>query len=287
VRTLAGPLLAVLLIAATSDSPDATSAPQIQTGVSRIVLATIVDGSGRTMVDFEVDDFVVSEGGRGRELLDVHVADYPIVVLLDDSTDSARWETIRSVAGRFINRIGERPIALGLLTRGPALTTTFDHDRAATLERLSALTANPAAPRFALPLAAAATEALRALEAPFSAVVIIAASPLNDPSPAAGELLPSILASGAPIHVVEGQAQQRTPEAGAPDLLKLLAEQSRGQFTTIFAPSSYAVALDRLADRMSAEMMIEFLVPPGAGGGDVQVGVRRPGARVVGLGVSR
>lgn len=286
-RTLTGPLLALLLTATASQSPRAVSPPQVQTGVSRIVLATIVDGSGRTMVDFEVDDFVVSEGGRSRELLDVHVADYPIVVLLDDSTDSARWQTIRSVAERFINRIGERPVAIGLLTKGPALTTTFDDDRAATLERLSALTPNPAAPRMALPLAAGAAEALRALEAPFSAVVIIAASPLNDPPPASGELLPSILASGAPIHVVEGQAQQRAPDAGAPDLLRLLAEQSRGQFTTVFAPSSYAVALDRLADRMSAEMMIEFLVPPGSGGGDVQVGVRRPGARVLGLGVSR
>ena len=67
--------------------------------------------------------------------------------------------------------------------------------------------------------------------------------------------------------------------------MRLLADQTRGQFTAIFSPASYSAALDRLADRLAIEMMIQYLVPPGPKAGDVQVGVRVPGARVVGLGV--
>ena len=51
------------------------------------------------------------------------------------------------------------------------------------------------------------------------------------------------------------------------------------------ADTSFAAALDRLADRLSIEIMVEYLVPEGPRRGDVQVGVRKPGARVVGLGV--
>jgi hypothetical protein len=67
--------------------------------------------------------------------------------------------------------------------------------------------------------------------------------------------------------------------------LRVLADQTHGQYTTIFTSASYGTALERLADKLSAELMIQYLVPPGEQGGDVQVGVRRPGSRVVGLGV--
>lgn len=263
------------------------AAPQLRTGSSRIVLATIVDGSGRSMVDFAVDDFVVTEAGRERDLLDVHIADYPVLLLLDDGADASRWPTIAASARRFINRIGERPIAIGTLTSG-ALLTRFEDDRADQLDRLERLEANPDRPRVPLAAAGEAISALQLLEPPFSAIVVIAGAPIADPSPAASELLPAIVASGTAVHVVQGPSPERLadPSAAPLDVLKLLAEQTRGQFTPVFSPASYSVALDRLADRLSAEMMIEFLVPEGAAAGEIRVGVRRPGARVVGMGVS-
>jgi hypothetical protein len=70
------------------------------------------------------------------------------------------------------------------------------------------------------------------------------------------------------------------------DLIRALTDQTHGQFMTIYSAASYQVALDRLADRLSAEMMIQYIVPKGApGASDVKVGVRLPGARVHGLGV--
>ena len=68
--------------------------------------------------------------------------------------------------------------------------------------------------------------------------------------------------------------------------IRSLAEQTHGEFTSIYTAASYQSALDRLADRLSTEMMVEYLVPNGSKPVDVKVGVRIPGARVRGLGVA-
>lgn len=238
-------------------------------------------------MDFSADDFVISEGGQDREILDVHIADYPVAVLLDDTADEATWAVIRAAASRFITRIGERPVAVGLLSEGGAMIASLEDERRTVLDRVAALMPRPAAPRNTLPIVAAASDQLRSTESPFSAIVVIAASPVDASAPVQGDLLPGILESGATVHVVEGRAPPPADLLETPDLLKVLAEQTHGQYTTIFSPLSYSIALDRLADRLSAEMMVDYLVPPGVAAGDVRVGVRRPGARVTGLGVSK
>jgi hypothetical protein len=101
----------------------------------------------------------------------------------------------------------------------------------------------------------------------------------------APEIVRAILDSGASIQVVIARAAGDGPDAGRADLLRVLADQTRGQYTPIFSPSSYAIALDRIADRMAAELMIEYVAPAGTAAGDVKVGTRIPGARVTGLGV--
>jgi hypothetical protein len=45
--------------------------------------------------------------------------------------------------------------------------------------------------------------------------------------------------------------------------LRALAQQTHGEFTTIYSAASFQAALDRLADRMTSEMMIEYIVPVG------------------------
>jgi hypothetical protein len=248
-----------------------------------------VDGTGQKMVDFYPDDFVVAEGGQDREILDVRVADYPIAILLDDTADSATWAAIRSAASRFITRIGERPVAVGVLS-GSTLVASLEDSRQSVLERISTLPGHPGAATITLlPAVAEATRIIRETETPFSAVIVIAATTVNDTGPVPASLLPGILESGATIHVVQGQPAPRptqsTPDSG--DLLKTLADQTHGEYTRIFSAVSFSIALDRLADRLSSEMMVEYLVPPGVAAGDVRVGVRRPGARALGLGVSK
>lgn len=266
----------------------ASPAPaQSRLGNGRTVLAAVVNERGMPVVDVGLDDFVVTEGAETRDVLDVHVADYPLAVVVDDrAATSASTAAVRAAARRFIQRVGERPIALLRLTDGAHPLASLDDGQPAVLEGLSRLAAAPAEAMGPLETLAQAAGLLQQTGAPFSAVVVIAAGNVDASVLVRGELLPTIINSGAAVHVVQAQvAGDGTADAAATDLLRVVADQTRGQFTAIYSSASYEAALDRLADRLAIELMVQYLAPEGARTGDVRVGVRRPGARVVGLGV--
>ncbi len=277
---------ALLLVVALVDPAARARAQPAITGAARTVLAGVVLPDGRPMVDLDVDDFVVTEGGAPRDVLDVHVADYPVALVIDDRAAAAQaLPSITRAAHRFVERIGDRPVALVRLSARGSVVVPLEAPRAELLAGIDGLSPGPADGAADEPLAAvsAAATLLRDLSGGFSAVVIVAAGTVDASTPVRGDLLPGIIDSGTTVHVVQASADTGS-DAGA-DLLKVLADQTRGQFTSIFSSASYGVALDRLADRLSVEMMVEYLVPEGPRRGDVQVGVRKPGARVVGLGV--
>src|SRR5438477_10749344 len=102
VLSLPGALLAVLFSAA---------APQ-QTAESRTALVTVSDARSRLIVDLGPDDFVITERGQPREILDARMADYPIAVLVDTGRAARdHFEEIRKAVARFVGRLGQRPIA--------------------------------------------------------------------------------------------------------------------------------------------------------------------------------
>jgi hypothetical protein len=250
-----------------------------QLGASRTALATVFDGRGRALVDIELDDFVVRETGRPRDVLSVRVADYPIAVILDNGPGSgADFAAMRDAAARFISRVGHRPIAVGVGTP-PLLLSTFDDERAVVLEALAKAAAAPSGAGL-FEVIVKAAQAISDSGSPFSAIVVVSASPIaNVPA----ELLTPILQSGATVHAVVNGAG---PAGRSTDTLRALADQTHGQLTTIYTAASYQVALDRLADRLAPQLLVDYMVPPGStSGNDVQLGVKIPGARVIGLGV--
>ena len=268
------------------------------------VLLVTVSAGGRPLVDVGIDDFVIEQGGSAGEVLDVHVADYPLAILLDNSAPApGEYETIREAAARFVARIGERAVAAGTLAGPSAMFATFDDERAKVLGQIRVA---PAAPSSAMPLEAiaAAVRAIQATESPFSAIVVISARAIDPSSLGSADALRPIVDSRIPVHVI-ARRESATAGAGsnvsnvgnvgdvsnvgdASDVLKEVSSLTRGQYTTIYSTASYAIALDRLADRLATEIMVQYLVPPGApAGGQVRAGVKIPGARVTGLGVSR
>ena len=252
-----------------------------QFGASRTALAMVADARGRAIVDIEADDFVVRETGRPRDVLSVRVADYPIAVVLDSSAGAAGdFVMMREAAARFIGRIGHRPIAVAL--SDPArLIAAFDDDRSVVMEAVGKTTSGGANEGLFQGIIDAA-HAISENGSPFSAIVVVSASPLAD---VPNELLKPILDSGATVHVIVAGGQSQAPSRSA-EMLRALADETRGQFTTIYSSASYQVALDRLADRLAPQLMVEYVVPVGStSGNDVQLGVRIPGARVIGLGV--
>jgi hypothetical protein len=251
------------------------------------VLTAVVNGQGQPLVDVGLDDFVVTEGNQARDVLDVHVADYPIAVIVDDrGPATGALPQIRTAARRFIERVGERPIALFRLS-ATGSAADLDSGRSTVLQRLDEIESSAAEQLSPLETIARAAALLQASGAPFSAIVVIAGEPVDASTLVRGELLPQIQASGAAVHVVQAQPAAAADAAnpGEPDLLRVIADQTRGQFTPIFSSASFAAALDRLADRLAIEMMVQYLVPEGPKAGDVRVGVRIPGARAIGLGV--
>src|SRR5712691_2711671 len=277
-------VLALSVIAAVAKSGSA----EPQTGASRVALATVVDPRNHPLLDVGADDFVIQEGGTAREVLSVRPADYPIVVLLDNgSAASADFPQIRKAVGHFIDRIGQRPLAIGAFGDPPKLVTTFEDDRSTVMARLDAIEADTTAGSLMLQGAARAGQVIRSTGSLFSAIVIVSATPIDASRNPQDEMIAQVVDSGAILHVIVNRAAQSSGGDIRPGpALRAIAEQTRGEYTTIYSAASYQAALDRLADRLTSELMIEYLVPVGSKPNDVKVGVRLVGARVRGLGVA-
>jgi hypothetical protein len=260
-----------------------------QPPASRIVLASVTDAQGRPVLDVDVDDFVVSEGGERCEVVASYDADYPVVVLIDNSADArGDLDAIRAAVSRFLSRVGERFVAIGTLTNPPAMLTSLGDERPTVLARLEALTASSTSVLAPIEAVALAANAVRQNGWSFAAIVAVSAHSVDAAKPQNTGLLSGIFDSGAIVHVISRTSPATARTGQQPDLLRDLADQTRGNFTTVFSPPSYGVALNNLADRLGTETMVEYFAPPGSTApGEVQIGVRIPGAHVKGLRVSR
>ena len=254
-----------------------------QLGASRTVLATVVDNRGRPIVDIDPDDFIIRETGQNRDVLSVRVADYPVVLVLDNGRGTSKdFDVVRQAALRFVARIGRRPVAVAL-AEPPRLVATLDDDRQVVLQRIEkAGTSRATEGLFESILAAA--RAVQDNGSLFSAIVVVTANPL---SAAPAQLLTPILASGALVHAIVGREGSGAGAfSPASESLRAIVDETHGSLMTIFSGASYSIAFDRLADQLAPELMVEYVVPVGsAATDDVKLGVKIPGARVIGRGV--
>jgi hypothetical protein len=265
-----------------------TASADAQTGASRIALASVTDPRNHPLVDVSADDFVIQEAGVAREVLSVRPADYPIVVLLDAGEGAvADFPLMQKAAAHFIDRIGQRPIALGTFGAPPVMLTTFEDDRQTVLARLGAIAPRPSGGSLLLQGTSLAARTIRTTGTLFSCIVILSDTHADASTDAPDEMVAPVVDSNATLHVIANRPGQTTAGGQRSNpTLRALAEQSHGEFTVIYSAASYQAALDRLADRLTSEMMIEYLVPVGSKPNDVKVGVRIIGARVRGLGVA-
>jgi hypothetical protein len=275
-----------LVLALSGALTAAAQPPDSHTGASRVALAIVTDPRNHPLVDVSADDFVIQEGGTAREILSVRPADYPIVVMLDTGKEGhADFPQMRKAVAHFLERIGQRPLALGTFGNAPKIVTTFEDDRRTVVEKLDELEADATADSLLLDGAALAGQTIRSTGTLFSAIVVLSATPV-DASRDAPESVTPVVDSGAILHVIANRSIASGGGGRARPALRGLAEQTRGDYTTIYSAASYHAALDRLADRLTAEMMIEYLVPVGSKPRDVKIGVRVLGAVVRGFGVA-
>jgi hypothetical protein len=285
-RTVAGVWLLLAAMIAGARTAGAAAAQQI--GESRVALAAVTDGRSRPLVDVGADDFVIQEGTAVREILSVRPADYPIVLLIDTG-EAARTDfaLMRRAVSNFVNRIGQRPVVIGTFGRVPRMLTTFEDDRPKVIARLEEVEAESGARSMIFQGVALGAHAIHSTGALFSAIVVVSATPDDASGDRPDEMTAAVIDSGAVLHVIVNRpAAAPAAVSGTGQTLRTLAQQNHGEYTAIYSPASYQAALDRLADRMSSEMMIEYLVPVGSKPNDVKVGVKVVGARVRGLGVA-
>jgi hypothetical protein len=249
---------------------------------SRFALAIVSDPRGKALVDIDADDFVVQEGNADREILDVRIADYPVVLVLDNGREGAAdFEAIKAAMVRFLERMGPRPMAIVTTAGGPHLIATFEDDRETLRQRIDAVEES-SDPGQVMHAAALAGQTIGATGALFSAIVIASASPAEAVGPAAEALIAPIVDSRAVVHIV---ADDRRVAPTGP-FLRALSQQTHGDFTAVYAAPSYTPAIERLVTRMTTELMVEYIVPVGSKASDPKIGVKIPGARVRGLGVA-
>jgi hypothetical protein len=260
-----------------------------QTGASRIALATVLDPKNHPVLDVGADDFVIQEAGAAREVLSVRPADYPIVIALDTGSDArGDFALIRKAAAHFIERIGQRPLALVTFGGTPSLVARFEDERETVTARLAAIAGNGNAASSLLEGMALAAREIQRTGALFSSILVLSSSTIDGSQGPPDQLLAPIVDSNAILHVVANRSVQAMAGSGFRPgaTIRALAEQSRGEFVAIYSAASFQSAVDALADRMSGELMIEYIVPVGSKPNDVKLGVRLVGARVRGLGVA-
>jgi hypothetical protein len=279
-RIFLAALLAVALL-------EAVVLPQ-QPDTAGILLVTVVDAQNQPTVNLDAADFVVSQGDEPREVFAVRIADYPLVLLLDNGADAAGdLPVIRAAAARFVERIGERAVAVLTLSDPPSVLASFEDDRETVIHRIESMPAAATTARAPLHALGAASEMLREGGAQFSAIVLVSAAPLEAGQTEPTGFLTSFLESRAILHVVTKGASPLPGQTDSEGILRNMAERSGGRHLLIYSTASFQIALDQLADRLGAEMLVEYLTPAGAPRGDVRVGVKMPGARVRGIGVNR
>ena len=272
-----------------------------QTGASRFALTLVVDQRGRAIVDVGADDFVVEEDGGSREVLSVRVADYPVALVIDNGGSAADdFAQMQKAVARFLERLGPRPVAIVTAAGDhPNLVATFSDERSIVTDRLRAIaptaTADGHPDDHLLEGAALAAKNIAATGALFSTVVVLAA-PGPDARAAGGatDEANSTTFTGFTAPIIDSRTVLRViartgnaaSDGGGLDALRRLAPETHGQYTPIYSAASYEPALDRLAARLNTELLVEYLVPVGSKPVDVQLGVRIPGTRAVGLGVA-
>ena len=211
----------------------------------------------------------------------------PSLCCYNGSAATGDFPLMRKAVGHFIDRIGQRPLAIGTFGDPPKLVTTFEADRSTVMARLGAIEADTAAGSLMLQGAALAGQMIRSTGSLFSAIVIVSAASADASRNPSDEMMAPVVDSGAILHVIANRAGPASGGDIRPSpALRAIVDQTHGEYTTIYSAASYQVALDRLADRLTSELMIEYLVPVGSKPNDVKVGVRLVGARVRGLGVA-
>jgi hypothetical protein len=285
-----------LLIAATVAVPgtfpgDAAAQPTSQ-GVTRRVYLNAFDERGEPVKDLAAADFVVKEGGKTREVVAYRPAKglMQIAIIVDDNG----MGLFRAPLYRFVQRLqGRAEFAIVAVVGQPLKLTDYTMDGRVLSEVLASLSARPGTPdggQLLQGIYDAATD-LGKREAPRPIIIALTVPGEEHTTLPAQHVLDRLKDSGASLHVflvASSAARQMAPVTKPSALLEenmnlgeVLGDgskQSGERREDIVAAAGALTGLQRLAEELLDQYVIDYDLPPGTKPSDrISVSVKRKG----------
>jgi hypothetical protein len=276
-------------------------------GASRYVLASVADDAGQPVVGLSHEDFVIQEGDERCETLAASPARYPIAILVDTSEAArAEFTPLRSAIRQFIDRLSGHDVALYTFGDRALKVVDFTADLGKLQRAADQLFAQPEGESHVLDAIIEAGKAIAKREPAVAMIVVVSAGSNDQSSRTPREVLEPTLASRAMLQVVEMRSPQASGRLNNPrlqrnftsdkkaeaagtleELLRALAERTRGHYEQIYSSSGYHARLGALRGQIASELVIEYLGRPQSPPAALKIGAHLPGATVTAIALDR
>jgi hypothetical protein len=258
-----------LAVTSVNDSVRAQSTDRQQT-----LYISAVDGNGNPVEDLSVDDVVVREDGRVREILSVTRATDPMdVALLVDTSAAAvaNIQDLRRGVSAIIDAIDE-PHRVALVTLGarPRVVVDYTTNRERLIEAAESLFAlsNDAGTR--LDGIVEVAQGLQQRDTARAVIVPIVFDGIETTRFYSNDVLAALERSGAALHAVTvgpGFNTGQEPSRSLSEVWQRGTRESGGQRVTVLAPNALDTVLARIGVELSSQYRVTFgrpdsLIPP-------------------------
>lgn len=253
-------------------SAAAAAATQTASGQRRSVYVTVIDDAGQPVRDLEADDFTVRTGGRGREVVEARPLTGRIRLFLMVEEAITADSFVRIGLIEFMQRTA--PLAdITLLTIGLRNTTVAESSSdinvlAAAVKNLPARR-NVEAQNVVEGIHDVA-RTVRRQPGRRTAIVAIALETNQESTELPDRVIDQIRVSGAVLHAVTIPTAPRTSGVGALGDLSARSHvlgdgtrQSGGRRIEVLRTPGIPRALQQIADDLSAQYMITYVLPAG------------------------
>lgn len=274
---------------------------------TRFVMASVLDQAQSPVFGLTPGDFIVEENGARRDVLEVRPANYPIAVLLDTSAGARQnFMQMRKAVADFAARFSGRPMSLTTFGDVPSRVVSFsDEGTKGVATAVDGLFARPDMESHVMDGMIQVAKDLQKLDSPLCVMVVVSAGGMDQSRRAPVDVLRPVLAAHTRVEVRETRSPRaagylkrprlrldtsnaRTEATqGLSEFMRAITERTGGRYELVFSGGGFEGALRELANELSAEVIVEYIVPDGAPPSkDLKVGVDIPGATVRGLGLT-
>ena len=250
----------------------------------RTLFVSALDSRGEPVNGLDLDDFIITEDGRRREVLRVSPATEPMdIALLADNSAAAETAIgpMRSGLRDFVDAMaGDHQLALVGLADRPTILVNYTSNEMRLEEGIGRLFGESSSGMTLLDAIVEVSEGLRQRDATRAVIVPVITTGVEYSNRYGLDVVDSLKQAGVALHaLVIGVVDfDSVPERERAVVLDAGARETGGQHVTLLTESAMTQALRKLARQLSAQYKVvysrpESLIPPE----DIEVTTRRAG----------